>query len=204
MRLGVSIDFRSAVEALDGAQKRQVPFAIANTLNDVAFLARHHVVNVTGPRDFDIRNKRFLGVALQIGKVGKASKYNLVATIYDKLGRSFLKVQADGGTKRPEKPGRFAIPLGKMADKRKSRGIPKNMRPLTMPNTFKLRTRGGGEVIARRVGRARRVEVVYALKRTAELPQRFNVYRDVGQVVAANIDRVFAAQMARALASARS
>lgn len=200
MKLSVSVDFRSAVASLDNIQRKQVPFAIANTLNDVAFMARHHVVNVTGPRDFQIRNKRFLGVAMQ---VEKAKKSNLVAVIYDKLGRSFLKVQAEGGTKRPDKPGRFAIPLGKMADKRKSRGIPKNMRPLTLPRAFKLRTRGGGEVIARRIGRAKKLEVLYALKPSAELPQRFDAYEDIEQVVGANISRVFAQQMVRALASAR-
>lgn len=198
MRLGVSIDFRSAVEALDGAQKRQVPFAIAKTLTGLAFEARKHLVDVTGPRDFDIRNKRFLGVAL---RVDPARKDKLEATIYDRLGREYLKTQAEGGTKKP-RGSAIAIPSRELQAKRTSTGVPKRLRPRNIPATFKLRI-GADEYLARRKGRAKKLEVVYLLERKAMIPKRFRAYEDVAAVVQRSANEIFAREMARALASAR-
>lgn len=198
MRISVQVDFRDAVAQLVGAETRQVPFAISKTLNALAFEARQHVVNVTGPRDFDLRNRRFLGVAL---RVDPARKDRLEARIFDRLGREYLRTQAEGGEKMP-RGTMLAIPAKAIKGSRGASGIPKRLRPRNLAGAFKLKTRDG-EYLARRTGRANRLEVVYLLERKAKIPQRFRAYEDAETLVRQRANAVFAEQLAKALATAR-
>lgn len=198
MNLSIKLDFQQAARQLNDIVKRQVPFAIAKTLNALAFEARNQIVNVTAPRDFNLRNRRFLGVAL---RVDPASKGRLEARIFDRLGREYLRTQAEGGDKSP-RGGMLAIPSRDLQKRRTGMGVPKRLRPRTAPGAFKLKI-GAQEYIARRKGRARRLEILYLLERTARIPKRFRAYEDAASVIGAKADEVFARELARALATAR-
>lgn len=198
MNLSIKLDFQQAARQLNDIARRQVPFAIAKTLNALAFEARNQIVNVTAPRDFNLRNKRFLGVAL---RVDPASKGRLEARIFDRLGREYLRTQAEGGDKNP-RGGMLAIPSKDLQGRRTGMGVPKRLRPRTAPGAFKLQI-GAQEYIARRKGRAQRLEILYLLERKAKIPKRFRAYEDAASVIGAKADEVFARELARALATAR-
>jgi hypothetical protein len=98
-------DFKAASELMKGAAS-QLPYVIANLLNDGAFKTRQVLVNNTWPTHVQVRNARFISAAL---RVEKASKNNLEVAIYDSIGHAHLQAHAVGGTKRVSGP-RIAIP----------------------------------------------------------------------------------------------
>ena len=89
-----------------GGLGSQLPYVIANLLNDGAFKTRQVLVQDTWPTHVQVRNVRFISAAL---RVEKASKNNLEVAIYDSIGHGHLKAHAEGGTKRVSGP-RIAIP----------------------------------------------------------------------------------------------
>jgi hypothetical protein len=200
MQISITVDFSTATRQIADIHRRQIPFAIARTLTALAHEARRHIVEVAGPRDFRIRNKRFLGVAM---RVQAATKDNLVATIYDQLGRDYLTTQAMGGIKTPR--GRtVAIPSEEFLAKRKSTGVPKSMRPKALARSFRVRSRGQDMILVR-TGRGKRsgVKLAYVLERQAQIPKRWMVFEDTERLVKRRAELKFAASMARAITTAR-
>ncbi len=197
IKVGANVD--EMARWLTAVQQRQIPFATSRALNSVALAARRHIVDVTGPRDFTLRNRRFLGVAL---RVEMSTKRDLVARIYDRLGRDYLETQAAGGKKKPTS-GRIAVPAAEVASRRTSMGVPKRLRPRAAPRAFRRNVRGT-EMILQRVGkRSPQVRVLYVLSGEARIPKRFAFYEDARAVVLRSIDATFAGELTKALASAR-
>ncbi len=85
---GLSLNITSNIDQvqrrLTDIERRQIPFAAAGAINDTLFDIRKQIAGVTGPRAFDIRNRRFLNAAL---RVKKATKHNLTGEVFDQLGR---------------------------------------------------------------------------------------------------------------------
>lgn len=202
MKITITADFRAAAAQLEGIRRRQVPFAIASTLNELASEARRQMIDVAAPRDLQIRNKRFLGVAI---RRTFATKARFVATIEDVLGREYLKTQAEGGWVAPA-AGRkaFAIPTDSVKAKRRASGVPKALKPKNLQDTFRV-TENGTTYIARSVGRgrAKRVEFLYILSKRARIPRRWKAYEAVDETVKRRADAIWIEQMRKALATAR-
>jgi hypothetical protein len=98
-------DFKKASEEINGMAS-ELPYVIANLLNDGAFKTRQVLVSDTWPSHVQVRNASFINAAL---RVEKANKNNLEVAIYDSIGHGHLKAHAEGGTKRVSGP-RIAIP----------------------------------------------------------------------------------------------
>ena len=98
-------DFIEASDRISGAAS-ELPYVIANLLNDGAFKTRQALVSETWPAHVQVRNTNFISAALH---VDKANKNNLEVAIFDRLGHGHLKAHAEGGTKRVSGP-RIAIP----------------------------------------------------------------------------------------------
>jgi hypothetical protein len=125
--ISVSVDLRDCLAGLSDLQKRQVPYALSRSLNDVAKISRLVLIRLM-PSRFKLRT----GVGwLSYGgprntgwfEVINSTKTNLVAIVqatYD-----FLYLQEFSGTKTSRTGGRLAIPLGKLRTKR----IPPQLRP---------------------------------------------------------------------------
>lgn len=199
MKISVASNVDEVARNLTAVQQRQIPFATSRALNAVAFAARRHIVDVTGPRDFDIRNRRFLGVAL---RVQLSTKRNLVARIYDRLGRDYLETQATGGMKNP-RGNQLAVPAEEVASRRTGAGVLKRLKPRIAPRAFK-RTVRGTEMILQRAGRRRSpLRVLYVLSPKAAIPKRFAFYEDARAIVLRSIGATFNDELTKALASAR-
>ena len=202
MKLTVTADFRAAAAQIQDIRRKQIPFAISKTLNELAGEARRQMIDVAAPRDLEIRNKRFLGVAI---KRTFATKARFVATIEDVLGREYLKTQAEGGWVSPA-GGRkaFAVPTDFLKAKRTGAGVPKAMRPRLVKDSFRV-TENGTTYIAAAIGRgrARRVQFLYILAKRARVPKRWRAYEAVDETVKRRADAIWIEQMAKALATAR-
>ena len=175
MDINVESNVSTLMKAMDAFGKDQLPFATSKALNDAAFAVRNTIVEDTFPRSFNVRNKRFAGVAF---KVDTAKKRNLEARVFDRLGKDFLSMQESGGTKRP-RGNNIAIPTDEI--RVTGRGVAKARRPRQIlqsgKRAFKTRSKTGQEIIAQRRGKKRYpLKVLYVLEPQAKINPRFPFY----------------------------
>ena len=151
MQITLKSNFIQFAERI-GAARKQVPFAVANTLTDIAFMARHEIVEKTYPRSFQVKNPRTAGV---IFRVEKATKRTLTASIYDRLAKEgkkstrYLSRHESGGTKTSRSSTNVAIPGRRVKNfirgasgQVKSAYKPKAL--LMQPNFFKIKLKKTG------------------------------------------------------------
>jgi len=202
MQISVKSNILAFAKAMDAFGKNQIPFATANALTTTAFDVRKKIVEDTYPDSFTVRNKRF---ASQMFRVDKATKRNLTARVYDRLGRDYMVNQAEGGIKRP-RGNHIAIPSRQI--KRTASGkVPKAKQPRNVLGGKGYRTtlRSGQDVIAEQTGRgaARRQRVLYLLENVARIPKRFPFYEDANRMAGRVFDRNFGKSFAFAKQTAR-
>lgn len=200
-KLDVRADIRGTARYLTDVQRRQVPFATSGALNDTAFGVRTRIVTRTWPRAFQVKNRRFAGVAF---RVAKASKRKLVASVYDRLGRDYIARHITGGTKRPR--GRHvAVPqpgVGRTA----GGAVRKAQRPrqiLNRKGAYKVPLRKGGEGVFLRTRGAKRGTFMYALATSARIRRRFPFHEDAARSAGRQFPAHFRRRLRRALATAR-
>jgi hypothetical protein len=176
--LKVTVDCTSAIAGLNDFQKRQIPYALSRSINEVAKISRLVLIRLM-PSRFKFRT----GTAWveRGGPSGKgwfqvtpSTKTNLVAIVETTI--DYLYLQEVGGDKTARHGGHLAVPLGKLRTKK----IPPQLRPkyilgkdlqgilrsasLTRPRSKKMRIAqfgkgfilksNGKEFIARRVASA--------------------------------------------------
>jgi len=202
MRVNVSSNISAFTKAIDAFGKNQIPFATANALTTTAFDVRKQIVDKTYPKSFTVRNRRF---ASQMFRVDKATKRNLTAKVFDRLGRDYMTTQAEGGLKRPRGTN-IAIPSRQI--KRTGSGrVPKNKQPRNVlgGRGYKTTLRSGQEVIAQQVGRgaARKQQVLYLLEKVARIPKRFPFYEDASITARRMFAKNFKKSFARAKRTTR-
>ena len=188
------------VRRLAHIHRDQVPFATAQALTSTAFKVRSRIVDRTYPAAFTVRNAGFPRTAF---RVEKARKRKLVARVFDRLGRSFLELQARGGVKRSKTGRRLAIPSRRI--KRSARGrITKGNLPRAL-----LAKRGVyvGQVsrAAEGIWRQTRggLELLYSLLPSARVPKRFKFYEDSRDEARKVFRREFSRALVRAIRTAR-
>jgi hypothetical protein len=198
MQINVKSNLSAVSKAVDAFGRNQMPFATSRALNSTAFDVRSQIVNKTYPRSFTVRNKRF---ASALFRVQKSTKRKLVAVVFDRLGKDYMTMQAEGGIKRP-RGNNIAIPtnnIKRLASGKVSKA--KQPRNLLGGKAYKTKLRGGQEVIAQQEGRgaARKQKILYILEQSANIPKRFPFYED-GQRIA---QREFAKNFAKAFREAK-
>ena len=171
----VESNLSAFTKALDVFGKDQLPFATSKALNDTAFIVRNTIVEETFPRSFDVKNKRFAGVAF---KVDPAKKRKLEARVFDRLNKDFLALQESGGTKRP-RGNSIAIPTDEI--RVTGRGVSKARRPRQLlqsgKRAFRTKSKTGQDIIAQRRGKKRYpLKVLYVLEPQADIKPRFPFY----------------------------
>ena len=205
--LNIRDDIKRATRRLTDIEKRQVPFATKNAINDTIKDVRKQIVGVTAPRAFEVRNRRFFGVAI---RMQFATKQKLTGAVFDRLGRASLGLHARGGTKRP-RGQHIAIPGRDIENKRTVGGaIRKALRPRQVlakagrRQAFKIKFRSGQEAIVRRRGkRATPLQVLWLLERSARIPRRFRFHEDATKVAKRVLPGHFRKRLRQALRTAR-
>ena len=205
--LNIRDDIKRITSRLTDIEKRQVPFATAGAINDTLFDVRKQIVGVTAPRAFEVRNRRFFGVAF---RVEKAKKAKLSGAVFDRLGRASLGLHARGGVKRP-RGQHIAIPGRDIEDKRTAGGaIRKALRPRQVLGkagrraAFKIKFRSGQEAIVRRKGKkATPLQVLWLLERSAVIRKTFRFYEDATTIARRVLPGHFRKRLREALRTAR-
>lgn len=191
----VSSNVRQFSRFLTRYQKRQLPFAVSQALNSVAFEGRAAGIKAF-QRDFDLRNKGFPRGVL---RVDKATKRDLSAAVFDRRELEHLVTQQDGGVKRPRSGQHIAVPR---QARRTARGVARADRPR------QILASGKGfateRAIFRKVGRGgRQLKLMHSLIRQARIRPRLKFDRDIERVVLRRFDRHFQRALIKALRTAR-
>ena len=185
-------DFERVAARLD-AFADQIPYALAQSLNDGAEAARRELIETTWPSHVKARNASFMRAALST-KGTRASKKNLRVAIYDRLERASLFLHAEGGTKTP-KGSALAVPSSAIADRRRSTGVPKGMRPRALPNSFVK-----GDSIFQRVGpKKRQLKLAYTLKPSTRIAADVPFEDDFERVMRREVSRAFGPRIKAAM-----
>lgn len=172
----------------------QLPFAIANTLNETMFKdTRQHIIGPTWSAAFTVRNKGLPRAAIN---VEKASKGKLSAGVFDALGKADLAKHATGGSKTAS--GTIAVPE-RSEVKLHARG--------KTPWAKELERRYGRRAVRKTakglfVGRGGRLHLYFTFASGAGLEKRFRFYEDFTRVSVHGIARRYPPNIQRAVATA--
>ena len=196
MDIKLSGNYRDLERRLNSVQRKQLPFAFANTLNDTAFQVLETVTGPTYNRAFDVKNRKFAG---QSFRVFKAKKRKLEASVTQlkvrQLYRGNLRMHAEGGIKRP-RAGNIAVPSDKMKAKRTRTGrIGEANRPrqlLEKPRTFIAAMPSGKRGIWQRRGKKRLpIDLLYSFEKSVRITKNYLFFEDGSKVVRQNLQRNF-------------
>lgn len=209
--MDVNIDFNDFVRGLDDLAKRQVPFATAKTLTDVAKLGQMGVRRKTREA-FDLHTDFIPSqVVITPAKTADAKSGKARAEVRgtDKIG--FMTIHEDGGTRRPIKGTALAIPTftaqKKIPNLRTRTG---RIRPKFMPKRLlegwpQGTNRGFTEDGLLFAKKSKRGEVMpmFDFERSAEIDARWGFEEEVRQIVGLQASSLFRRNLLMAMASSK-
>ena len=164
----ISLQIKSqASDELAAIAKKQIPFAIAKTLTNLAQKSQAEVRK-------NIREKFFIrkksgGFESSI-RIKPATKTNLTAEVYTMA--AFAALQQTGGIKKA-KDGRLAIPSYQSINQVKKRSDSNSPSTYLAGDAFKMKTKTGQEVIARRSGGE--LKILYFLHKSAKIDKKLDM-----------------------------
>jgi len=182
-------DMLRVVDQMEGAFD-QVPFAMSRALNDAAFEARQHLIDVTWPQSVTRRNTGFLAQALHIER---SNKYDLSVSIVDKLGRANLAKHADGGVKLP-RGAHLAIPTSAVSIG--SHGVAPGQKPAVLTNKI---VKGNGIYQWQGKGKNRHLVLMYVLATHATIKKDVPFREDFQTVMMSSMTASFPKRMEEAM-----
>lgn len=205
MNLSISADFTDLTRFLNDAQRKQVPFAIAETLNALA-TDTANAITAQMDRYLDkptpFTKQAFLGRRGFNGK--RAKKSNLEAVLFAKtIQAEYLKYQTEGGTRLPNQKS-ILVPT-RFAAKNQYGNWPRPNRKRAIQGKgdfFSAGTREGKTPgIYKQVGNRLQPFAIYVDQ--AEYKARFPIDKIASGVVGNRLKQQFAKALARALATAK-
>lgn len=194
--IGTKLDVSGAIAELDDRQRRQIPFALSQAINDTVVEGRDESQKGMR-RDLDRPTPwTQKGVLFK-----RSSKRNLQGAIYIAPNRwEYLQYQIEGGARRPAK--RFiAIGLGK---RNKYGNIPgmrtKVAKLLAKPDHFQAEINGTVGVWRRM---KRGLRLVVAFRRRAQYSPKWQFFRRAEKHIEARFPIFFRRRLAKALETSR-
>lgn len=176
-----------AKEELSRISTKQIPFAIAKTLTNVAQKSQIEVRK-------NIREKFFIrkksgGFESSI-RIKPATKTNLTAEVYTMA--AFAALQQTGGIKKA-KDGRLAIPSYQAISQVKKRSDSNSPSHYLAGDAFKIKTKSGDEMIAQRKGKE--LKILYFLRKNAHVDKKLDMIETVVKTVKEGFDSKFRANL---------
>ena len=209
---------------------KQVAFAAARAVTSTAVVVRDDYVLPEYRRTFESRNKPFeKGVhavsaadtnfakrtGFAIAAITPRDRPKVTGTTAAKGTRvpttEFMNRHVTGGIKTPKAGRTVAIPVNNTANRRKKGGrsagaVIDSLQPkkLLDGKGFVLGKHGSSRiVIAKRTGRKKDIEVMWALKRSAKIRKRYNPLPAARRGVMLHFDRLMRRHMVMAIKTAR-
>ena len=200
-------------------EMKQVKFAAVGALNRVAFDSQKELRD-TYSKAFHVRNKT-LPRKIEVTKATKDKPVAVVALNAPKT--EFMEIHTTGGTAKPTKSRSMAIPdasiqelgrtsTGKMKQSLKPSNLlkyadthqSKKRGKVAIPHAFKMKTRGGDVVIARR-NKADRSEMdfLYREEKEAKIKKSWDFKGIVQNVVDQKMEKYFDESLKKVLATAK-
>ncbi len=189
MKISVQPDIKPAIRHLKEFERKQIPFAASQALNDTAFDARR-AVQVQLPQKLD----RPVPATIRGVRVERSQKRRLIAWVYfvDYISR-VMKYQVEGGTRRPRRRA-IPVPVGIKKNTYGNIGRGRLQRLVDRPTTFVGEIEGVPGIWDRKTGR-----LLVAWKSKAVYKPRFPFHRIVAGVVRSKFRRHFAIRLRAAL-----
>ena len=214
MEINVATNVTSLTQIMNAFGKDQLPFAMAQSMNQTAFEMRTQTIERTWPGDVTQRNKRFMRSAMMTTtkRSGNyATKKNLNVTVGNypkghKLNRDFMERLAVGGVKKPRRtslaiPGRNAnLPRtagGKITTANRPRQI------LNQKSVVRITSKAGHDLIIRKRTKNKFPAVLYVMVSDAKIKKQFDFYEDAGKQGKISMARNFKKNFKKAQASAK-
>lgn len=199
--IDISSDIEAAMTGVDNFWRQQIPFATSRALNSSIFDVRRHIVQITYPKAFEVRNPRFANVLFRV--VQRAKKGDLEAVLGQALDRDNMGRHVTGGVKRGRAGGRVAIPAQPAKMRSKNGRIRKPMKPGALDGkrgVFAI-NKGGRKLIFRR-GR-NEIELLYTIVPSANIKKTFRYYEDAEKVALRVFPGHWSSSMNAAIRSSR-
>lgn len=196
---------------MDNLGKNQLPFAMAQTLNDAAFEVRQNTIKNTWGQGITERNTNFIkSVMMPIKGVNRATKKNLRAIVQNypdgPRHRDYLQRLAVGGVKTPQ-GNNLTIPARDLKLRPRG-GVTKANRPrqlLNRKNVFKQTiSRTGQPAIFRRATKDRYpLQILYVLEPSGSVRKQFDFYDDANAKARYVMQKNFKKNYKRAVSNAK-
>jgi hypothetical protein len=203
MNINIASNISTLAKAIDAFGKNQIPFATHRALNDTAFALRGNTIDNTYPKSFDVKNKQFPKALLRVKR--SRSKRDLVAEVYDHLGREYMTDQAEGGFKVPRGTS-VAIP-GRDRPMVRGRASYNRYKPRTVlgrPRAFIQKVGDQTLILERRTKNRYPLKLLYLLHEgQVRIPSRFPFYKEGLPYAQKHFNKFFAKQFAAAKRTAR-
>ena len=209
-RINVKTNLKTVEKAIDAFGKNQIPFAMANTLNDAAFQIRNNTIENVWTKDVKVKNTSFMkAVMMPIKGTNRATKRKLRAIVQNypsgNRHKDFLQRLAVGGIKSPI--GRsIAIPASDMPLRAKG-GVTARNRPrplLDRPKVFRQRVSGQDMILQRTTKKPYPLKRLYILEQgSVKIDNQFSFYEDADRLSQRVMRENFRKNFARAKASSR-
>jgi len=208
MNLNITTNIKSIQLGLSKTAKRQVPFAIASTLTQLAFQAMQEEKQqapkyLDRPTPFTIKGFRYK----------KANKRNLMSLVYIDSAdskRSYMKYSIEGGVSRPKKSA--LVHPAKNSKLNKYGNLPRNYVKKALANKAKFFSgvpKGmqgdDNSGIWQRYGTKnnQRIRMVAQWRKSRSYQARFPFYEITGDVVFGRANAIFNKQLAYAIRTAK-
>jgi hypothetical protein len=192
MFVDVKDDISKIAKYLEDAEKKHLPYALKQTLNDLAVGAQKHICAKI-PSIFDNRTNWWSPRVRTGIKISFAAKDNLVASVYTKA--HFAHIQEEGGTKKAYHGGNLAVPTEHIPKwQRNSKGLQRSQGDRTI---FRL-----GRGIYKRISN-QQLKKLYSLTPQAKIKPRFGFKQMAISSFNKDFDRVFTKWFDYALRTAR-
>jgi len=208
MNLNITTNIKSIQLGLSKTAKRQVPFAIASTLTQLAFQAMQEEKQqapkyLDRPTPFTIKGFRYK----------KANKRNLMSEVYidgAAANRSYMKYSIEGGVSRPKKSA--LVHPAKNSKLNKYGNLPRNYVKKALANKAKFFSGvpkgmqgNDNSGIWQRYGTKnnQRIRMVAQWRKSRSYQARFPFYEITGDVVFGRANAIFNKQLAYAIRTAK-
>ncbi len=180
----ISLQIKSkASDELAAIAKRQIPFAVAKTLTQIAGQSQQEVRKSIKEKFF-IRKKSG-GFESSI-RIKPATKTKLTAEVYTMA--AFAALQQTGGIKQA-KDGRLAIPSYQAISQVKKRSDSNSPSSYLAGDAFKIKTKSGAEAIAQRKGKE--FKILYFLRKSAQVDKKLDMIEITKSTVKDEFEMMF-------------
>ena len=196
MQVKIKTNIKKFTKRLNKIQRKQVPFATAGMLNDLANDVRQDAIKKSFPEAFE-DNNRASRFARAIFRRKFAKKTNLLAEVFDSKGLEYLIRQQEGGLKQP-KSGRIAVPSTEIKSKLKGRASYNRLHPRALVNAGK-----GFISKNKKTVRDKKGKLLYNLVRSANVPKHLKFYESATRIVKRLSGKRFEARLNKALSTAK-